>query len=134
MFVFVRQDISLAQKIVQYNHAVLSIASSSYEITGIPNIVMIGIPDLECLCRAESKLAAHFIPHVSWHEPDGDLGFTSIATIPISSEQKKVLSNYRLWHPVCSRNSEKEWPSSQVDGESVVQFHPGAPTQHARVA
>lgn len=112
---------------VQSNHATLTIAASKYDFGGVPNIVLIGVPDLAALQRAERKLADNGIPHVSWHEPDNDLGFTSIATIPLSTEEKKCLSNFRLW--ACS--SEKERLADQKSsGKSVVQFHPGPPVQN----
>jgi hypothetical protein len=116
---------------VQSNHATLTIAGSKYDFAGIPNIVLIGVPDIVGLQRVERKLADNGIPHVSWHEPDGDMGFTAIATIPLTAEEKKCLSNYRLWHPISACTSEKEGPADQKSsGKSVVQVHPGAPVQN----
>lgn len=120
---------------VQSNHATLTIASSSYNFEGIPNIVLIGVPDVAALKRAQYKLSDLGIVHYAWHEPDGDLGFTSIATVPLGREEKEPLKQYRLWrHPMFARSSEKERSSSKVDEGSVVQFHPGEPTSCARVA
>lgn len=58
-----------------------------------------------------------------------DMGFTAIATVPLDSDQKKVLANYRLWQPIHACSSVKEQPT-QVGG-SVVQVHPGVPTLSA---
>ena|ERR1043166_2358950 len=62
-----------------------------------PNIVFVGVPDLQSLNKTLKKLKDNRIPHYPWHEPDFDLGFTAISTIPLTVEQKQVLSNYRLW-------------------------------------
>lgn len=115
---------------VQSNHATLTIASSPYDFAGIPNIVLIGVPDLAALKRADRKLSDCGIVHCAWTEPDGDMGFTAIATVPLSSEEKEPLKQYRLWrHSLFARSSEKERLSAhKSDGGSVVQFHPGEPT------
>ncbi len=123
---------ALADQIVQSNHAVHTISSSAYTFRGTPNIILIGVPDKAALNRVEIKLAANAIPHCAWHEPDFDnaLGFTAIATIALTAEQKKPLAKYRLWQPstTCACNSVKEWPAAhKAAGRSMVQVHPGAP-------
>lgn len=37
------------------------------------------------------------ITYHSWHEPDDDIGFTAIATVPLTGEIRGVLANYRLY-------------------------------------
>ncbi len=98
IFVFVRQDISLAQQAVQSLHAMhkmVRVLRPDYDDT--PNIVYIGLPNRASLEKALEKLKAHQIVHARWDEPDFDLGFTSIATAPLSNQEKSVLSNYRVW-------------------------------------
>lgn len=97
MYVFVRQDISLAQQIVQSNHATLSL-SSHYGVEGTPNIVVIGVPDVAALERACREMTAAGIPHHSWHEPDFDMGFTAITSAPIEGEQRRALAHYKVWN------------------------------------
>ena len=63
----------------------------------ISNVVFVGVPNTRSLEKVLKKLKDNQIPHYPWHEPDGDMGFTSIATAPLNSEQKSVLCNYRLW-------------------------------------
>ncbi len=120
---------------VQSNHATLTIASSAYDFEGIPNIVLIGVPDKSALERVERRLAENSIPHCSWHEPDGDLGFTSIATVPLTLQQKECLAHYRLWKPLFSGSSVGQSASqpSKVAERSVVRVHPGEPTIYAPV-
>lgn len=86
---------------MQSNHAVFHLALKYHGIEGIPNIVLIGIPNIRSLSKVERKLQENSISHFSWHEPDFDLGFTSIATVPLSGDIRKVLENYRLYPRAC---------------------------------
>jgi hypothetical protein len=97
VYVFVRQDIPLPQQLVQAAHAVFGMTSLSPHGEGSPNIIVIGMPHLASLLKAAKKLKAAQVPHFDWHEPDGDLGFTAIATLPLHGAQKEPLANYRLW-------------------------------------
>jgi hypothetical protein len=82
---------------VQSNHATRGITSIYPQGHGIPNIVLIGVPDVNALNRVKTKLSKYQIPHYCWVEPDYDFGFTAIATAAILPEQKEPLLNYRLW-------------------------------------
>lgn len=84
---------------------------------GVPNIVMIGLPNVASLRRAEAKLVAAQIPHYSWHEPDFDLGFTAIATSPIRGEQRRALANYRVYKAPIAQHSERQALNLEVVGE-----------------
>lgn len=63
----------------------------------VPNMVAIGVRNKASLERALAIVKGNQIPHYAWSEPDNDLGFTSFATVPIDSEQKKIFEKYRLW-------------------------------------
>lgn len=97
VYVFVRQDIPLPQQSVQSLHAVYSLTTLSNLPPTVPNIVFVGVPNLAALKRVETKMKACGIPHYAWHEPDGDLGFTSLATVPLVGSQREMLLNYRVW-------------------------------------
>lgn len=90
---------TLANQIVQSNHASLTLASWS-EIDGVPNLVVVGVPDERSLSKAKQKLVDAGIEYFAWIEPDGGLGFTSLITEPLDRERKQALKNYRLWRPV----------------------------------
>lgn len=60
-------------------------------------VTLIGVANESELVQAERVLADNQIPHFCWIEPDFDLGFTSIATGPISGAARQCLSHYRLW-------------------------------------
>jgi hypothetical protein len=84
-------------------------ATSYYPQPGTPNIIVIGVPNLDSLNRVLGKLTAKKIPHHAWVEPDNDLGFTAIATVPIDGAERAALANYRLWKETrpCSSNPEQ---------------------------
>lgn len=99
IYIFIRQDLPLAQQLVQSNHAMFMMASMLPLSEGIPSVLLIGMPDVQALNRVTIKLTAKNIPHVVYIEPDfaNELGFTAIATRPLDCTQKEELRNYRLW-------------------------------------
>lgn len=64
----------------------------------IPYLVLIGVPDKTALFRVINKLNDSAIGHEVFYEPDDNLGLTAIATVPLTQEQRRCLSNYRLWN------------------------------------
>jgi hypothetical protein len=99
----VRTDISLAQQIVQSNHATFEMASRLNEHSETPSVVLIGIPDKSALETVIERLQRYGIDYEAFYEPDNDLGLTAVATYPIQNKkQRKALGTYRLWSPeVC---------------------------------
>lgn len=81
-------------------------------VGGIPNIIVIGVQSKIHLEKVRSKLEANGLNYYAWHEPDSDMGLTSIATVPLDREEKLVLSKYRLWQPLFGGSSEKERPAA----------------------
>ncbi len=130
---------ALADQIVQSNHAILTLATTAsphYSFNfnppskhNYPNIILIGVPDRRALDRVQKKLALNSIPHYCWTEPDNNLGFTAIATIPLRPDEKIPLANYRLWRPVYSPVAQlQSAPAAhKAAGDMVVQPHPGEP-------
>jgi hypothetical protein len=99
VFLFVRQDISLAQQLVQTNHATFEMAytlpQSVDDVT--PSIVLVGVPSKKSLEKVIRKLKDYSIGHSAFYESDGDVGLTAVATMPLAQEQRAVLQNYKLW-------------------------------------
>lgn len=86
---------------MQTNHATFEMAYTlpqSVEYPYVPSIVCVGVPNLKALERVVEKLTLHRIEFSAFFEPDGDLGMTAIATVPLDEEQRAVLRNYRLWN------------------------------------
>lgn len=95
-----RQDLAVADQLVQFGHAVERMVSISGPAEGIPAIVGIGVPHQRSMDRVREKLRTCGVDHYEWSDPDfPGLGVTSIATFPLSGEARKVLANYRLYDP-----------------------------------
>lgn len=116
---------------MQTNHATITL-TSKYRIQCVPNVVLIGVPNEMALMHVRDELRAAGVGFHLWEEPDFDMGFTAIATTPLTKQEKQLLSHYRLWRPIFPSSSVKERTASQVAVGSVVEVHPGEP--HGSVA
>lgn len=96
VYIFVRQDIPVAQQLVQSNHATLKMGSL-YGYEGTPNIVLIGVANKEELAAVAGRCTEYQIPHHVWYEPDFDYGHTAIATAAIRGEKRQAFADYELW-------------------------------------
>ena len=119
---FVRQDISLAQQIVQSNHATFELARrlphpQNLEIT--PSCIVIGVPNKTALYRVIEKLRANDIAHELFYEPDFDMGLSAVATVPLGQELRRKLSNYRLWHEPDAPSRVNSAVPPQVDSAAM---------------
>ena len=111
VYVFVRQDISLPEQLVHAAHAAYHMGNLFHdELVGMPSLVMIGTPHPKAFDKVVRRLAENEIAHYVWTDPDTDYGPTAIATVPLTSEQKQCLANYRLWShsPVVAKSSAGE--------------------------
>ena len=105
---FVRQDISLAQQMVQSNHATFELARRlprDQDLDVTPSCITIGVPDKQALFRVIEKLRSNDIGHEVFYEPDFGIGLSAVATVPLGQEQRRMLSNYRLWREPTQANS-----------------------------
>lgn len=96
VYVFVRQDLSIAVQSVQSQHAIYLMAVNYRPSETIPNLVWIGVPNKTSLQKTLKKLKDNQIPHFQYVEPDDNLGLTAIATVPIQGSIRDVLYNYRI--------------------------------------
>ena len=96
MYIFIREDLTGPQRIVQASHAA---HEAGHEFgkpdDGSTHIVLIGIKTQECLLTAAQHLERHDIPYRMFHEPDYDTGFTAIATKPLIGAERKPLRKFR---------------------------------------
>ena len=70
---------------------------SNQNLDETPSCVVIGVPDKAALFRAVEKLRKYGIDHEVFYEPDFNMGLSAVATVPIEGEQRRALSNYRIW-------------------------------------
>ncbi len=71
--------------------------ASLHGFEGVPNIVLIGVPDKAALRRAAQDCSDNQIPHYVWSEPDFNYGETAIATAAISGAKREAFARYRPW-------------------------------------
>ena len=70
---------------------------SNQNLDETPSCVVIGVPDKAALFRVVEKLRKYDIGHQVFYEPDFNMGLSAVATVPIEGQQRRALSNYRIW-------------------------------------
>jgi hypothetical protein len=91
MYVFVREDLSSPQQIVQSSHASARIGELFHSDT---NIVLIGVRNEDHLKTVAGHLECSEIQYHMFYEPDID-GYTAIALEPLMGEKRKPMKKYQ---------------------------------------
>jgi peptidyl-tRNA hydrolase len=104
IYSIIRKDIPLADQIVQTAHSAFHAGQADPKNGAaldceIPSLVLLQVPNEEALLELHKKLKAAGIVHSTFHEPDDDMGWTSITTVSINQEDRKLFSNLPLWRP-----------------------------------
>lgn len=94
MYIFVRNDLSHPQQIVQAAHSAYEMGRAA-DGDVIPNVVLIGVSNEDELMDTMSYLVDQGIDHTTFFEPDVD-SFTAIATRPLTGEDRKPLKRFKL--------------------------------------
>jgi hypothetical protein len=94
MYMFVREDLTTAQQIVQTAHAVDDVNKQCPHAPG-NYMVLCGANDEQELMAIAQQLIEERIEHVMFYEPDVN-GFTAIATEPLRGNRRKPMQRYRL--------------------------------------
>ena len=99
VYVFVRQDLSIQQQLVQAAHAAHE-SGLAHDSSGTSHsIIIFGTKNKEQL----ESLFHRFRPEIECHpffEPYKDTGLTAFATKPITSEHRHHFKEFKLWKPV----------------------------------
>jgi hypothetical protein len=104
IYSIIRKDIPLADQIVQTAHSAFHAGQADQEYgcsldCDIPALVLLQVPDETALLALHAKLKKANIVHSTFHEPDENMGWTSITTVSIQGEDRKLFSNLPLWRP-----------------------------------
>jgi hypothetical protein len=104
IYSIIRKDIPLADQIVQTAHSAFHAGQADPEYgcsldCDIPALILLQVPNEEALLALHEKLKKADIVHSTFHEPDDDMGWTSITTVSISGDKRKLFSNLPLWRP-----------------------------------
>ncbi len=98
MYIFVRQDISIPQQLVQASHAAHQ-CGLAHSDTGISNSVIIfGIEDKSQLEDLFEKYR-NILDCYPFYEPYKNTGLTAFATLPIPEEKRHIFRSFSLWKP-----------------------------------
>jgi len=96
IYVFVRNDLSYSQKVVQTSHAVLEATRTFIRDNNRYKIVVVAAKSEVKLKSIMEEAASYDIKTVAFTEPDMQYQITAIATEPLSDEKRQVFSRYKL--------------------------------------
>ena len=98
VYVLVREDISLEQKLVQVGHAVLEAGFRFQQPEQTASLIVLSVPDKDALVQAASRLTAKGIDHYLFHEPDFGMEHSALATRPLSAKaERHLMRKYPLF-------------------------------------
>lgn len=96
IYVFVRNDLSYSQKVVQSCHAVLESTRKFVTDDKRYKIVVLAAKSEVKLKSIMDEAASHGIQTVGFTEPDMDFQMTAVATEPLEEDKRHVFSRYKL--------------------------------------
>ena len=95
-YVIVRTDIPLEDQVVQACHASQESGFASQKGDKPVHLVLLQVDNQHKLLDVASKL---HLEHKIFFEPDDEMGYTALATLPTQDRRVKVLQRLRLWKP-----------------------------------
>ena len=104
-YVFIRNDMSYAQQIVQASHATLEAGVKYDQPADISRIVLFPLNNEKDLFAKAKHLRENDIEHVLFYEPDIEQ-YTAISTKPIFGEAREALAEFRTYRA----KADKKWP------------------------
>lgn len=95
-YIFVRQDISQEQQLVQFGHVCCVMGNNLPHIVSPHklNFVAIGVPNEHALIKAQMLMVENDIDWCDFVEPDMDYQITAVASLPVRGETRNVFSKY----------------------------------------
>lgn len=98
VYILIRTDLSLAQQLVQSNHASLQAGFEFDKPNVTSNLVVLSVPDKPALLAAAAHLSLNGIEHHLFYEPDFEMGHSSLATQPLYRKKDRYcLKKYPLY-------------------------------------
>jgi len=104
---FVNTELDSAQRAIQFGHAVLQMMHDLPDqvqqgradpINKTPNFVLFGIIGEKGILETAKllDLEVSSVPFTLWYEPDHDLGYTAICTVPIRGVIREAFSGFDM--------------------------------------
>jgi hypothetical protein len=98
VYVLIREDIPLEQKLVQASHAALEAGFRFEKPAQTASVILLTVPDRKALEAAAMRLQDYGIDHYLFHEPDFEMGHSALATRPILlSKERHRMRKYPLF-------------------------------------
>lgn len=94
-YCIVREDLSPAQQIVQCAHSCLEAGKTFAHPEGT-HLVALKVKNQQRLLRAAMELAAAGVQYAVFFEPDGNVGYTALATESIKGERRRLFERFPL--------------------------------------
>ena len=96
-YIFVRDDLSWPQKIVQSSHASLELARQGLVPKDIPtpNFVLCKASDEEELLKIAARLDSEGVRHYLFTEPDIENQSTALITEPVYGDKRRMFRRYQ---------------------------------------
>ena len=94
MYVFIRKDLELEQKVVQATHAGIE-STRRFKQEDHPRLVVIDLKNENKLKKIMAEMKSKGIEIVEFVEEDGSI--TSFATRPIRHEERKIFGRFSLF-------------------------------------
>jgi hypothetical protein len=111
VYLIVREDLSLAQQVVQASHAAVEAARHLIPPDLIhPHIIVCAAGDEPALWRQLHRLQRHGVRFRAFFEPDRGNELTAVATEPVFGQTRRLFRNLRLLTP-------EQQPASSKGGE-----------------
>jgi hypothetical protein len=92
-YVLVREDIPLEQQMVQACHAALEAGHAFDAPPTTSSLIVCTVPDREALLAASERLVRYGIRSEMFFEPDWEMGFSALATEPLTERKKRFAMN-----------------------------------------
>jgi hypothetical protein len=97
VYTFIRKDLPINHQIVQACHSALEAGSEFKKPGNIPFLILLESKNQDHLFEVKELLDKNGIKHHMFFEPDNGIGHSSITTEPLTLDQSRLLSNFRLW-------------------------------------
>ncbi|MBK3779830.1 hypothetical protein G3A43_06155 [Paraburkholderia aspalathi] len=119
VYVLIREDISLEQKLVQASHAALEAGFRFEKPEQTASLIMLSVPDRNALEAAAKRLTRYGIEHHMFFEPDFEMGHSALATRPIHlSKERHRMRKYPLFRALESARKtdhQRPWLAAETD-------------------
>lgn len=96
-YTFIRKDLPIQHQMVQACHSALEAGNMFDQPDNVSNLILIGAKNKAHLYEIAEFLEFNNIKYYMFFEPDNNMGHSSLTTEPLTQDQKRILSKFKLW-------------------------------------